>query len=211
MSQLMVLTMLLFFGLTVPVAVSIGLASMLGVGWDGRMPWMVIAQQLYAALDKYPLVAVPFFILAGNLMEASGISDRMVEFAKSVVGRMQGGLAVSCVLTCMIFAAVAGSSVATTFAVGAILIPAMVKHGYPRPFAASLQASAAELGVIVPPSIPMILFAVSTDTSVGELFIAGIGPGILVAGGLMVYVWWYARRHDYGKQDGLDRIALWPA
>src|SRR5690625_5755954 len=117
MSQLMVLTMLLFFGLTVPVAVAIGLASMLGVGLDARMPWVVIAQQLYASLDKYPLMAVPFFILAGNLMESGGISDRMIEFAKSVVGGIQGGLACACVLTCMIFAAVAGSSVATTFAV----------------------------------------------------------------------------------------------
>src|SRR5690554_4920456 len=211
MPQLMVVSMLLFFTLSVPVAVSIGLASMVGVAYDGQMTWLVVAQQIYASLDKYPLVAVPFFILAGNLMEAGGISERMVDFAKSVVGGMQGGLAVTCVLTCMIFAAVAGSSVATTFAVGAILIPAMVKHGYPRPFAASLQASAAELGVIIPPSIPMILFAVSTDTSVGELFIAGIGPGLLIAGALMVYVWLYARRHGYGKQDGADRLPLWPA
>jgi len=211
MSQLMVVSMLMFFVLTVPVAVSIGLASMLGVGWDGHMTWLVIAQQLYAALDKYPLMAVPFFILAGNLMEAGGISERMVEFAKSVVGGMQGGLACSCVLTCMIFAAVAGSSVATTFAVGAILIPAMVKHGYPAPFAASLQASAAELGVIIPPSIPMILYAVSTDTSVGEVFIAGIGPGLLIVVGLMGYVWLYARRHGLGTRDGEGRLPLWTA
>src|SRR5690606_19278016 len=135
----------------------------------------------------------------------------MVDFAKSVVGGMQGGLACSCVLTCMIFAAVAGSSVATTFAVGAILIPAMVKHGYPKPFAASLQASAAELGVIIPPSIPMILFAVATDTSVGELFIAGVGPGILISVALMLYVWLYARVNGYGKNDGDGRLALWPA
>ncbi|KAA0891147.1 TRAP transporter large permease [Pusillimonas sp. ANT_WB101] len=211
MPQLMVVSMLLFFGLSVPVAVSIGLSSMLGVGFDGQMTWLVIAQQIYASLDKYPLVAVPFFILAGNLMEAGGISERMVDFAKSLVGGMQGGLACACVLTCMIFAAVAGSSVATTFAVGAILIPAMVKVGYPKPFAASLQASAAELGVIIPPSIPMILFAVSTDTSVGELFIAGIGPGILIGLSLMFYVWFYARRHGYGKNDGVGRLALWPA
>lgn len=210
MSQLMVVSMLLFFVLSVPVAVAIGLASMLGVAYDG-MTWLVVAQQIYASLDKYPLVAVPFFILAGNLMEAGGISERMVDFAKSVVGGLQGGLACTCVLTCMIFAAVAGSSVATTFAVGAILIPAMVKHGYPRPFAASLQASAAELGVIIPPSIPMILFAVATDTSVGELFIAGIGPGILISSALMFYVWFYARRHGYGKKDGDGRLALWPA
>lgn len=211
MTQLMVVSMLVFFALSVPVAVSIGLGSMLGVAYDGNTTWLVVAQQIYASLDKYPLVAVPFFILAGNLMEAGGISERMVDFAKSVVGGMQGGLACSCVLTCMIFAAVAGSSVATTFAVGAILIPAMVKHGYPKPFAASLQASAAELGVIIPPSIPMILFAVSTDTSVGELFIAGIGPGLLIGGALMLYVWFYARRHGYGKNDGAGRLALWPA
>jgi tripartite ATP-independent transporter DctM subunit len=135
----------------------------------------------------------------------------MVEFAKSVVGGVQGGLACSCVLTCMIFAAVAGSSVATTFAVGAILIPAMVKHGYPAPCAASLQACAAELGVIIPPSIPMILYAVSTDTSVGEVFIAGIGPGLLIVFGLMAYVWLYARRNGLGKRDGDGRLPVWTA
>ncbi|OZI27672.1 C4-dicarboxylate ABC transporter permease [Bordetella genomosp. 7] len=210
MSQLMILTMLIFFGLSVPVAIAIGLASLTGVSLAG-LPWLVVAQQLYAALDKYPLVAVPFFILAGNLMEAGGISDRMVEFAKSVVGGVQGGLACTCVLTCMIFAAVAGSSVATTFAVGAILIPAMIRHGYPVPFAASLQASAAELGVVIPPSIPMILFAVSTDTSTGELFIAGVVPGILIGGALMLYVWLYAKRHGLGKLDGEGRLPLWPA
>ncbi|MBH0309824.1 TRAP transporter large permease [Alcaligenes faecalis] len=208
MPQIMLVSMLLFFVLTVPVAIAVGLANMAGVAWEGRMTFLVIAQQLYAALDKYPLVAVPFFILAGNLMESGGMSNRMVEFAKSLVGGVQGGLACSCVLTCMIFAAVAGSSVATTFAVGAILIPAMVRHGYPAPFAASLQASAAELGVIIPPSIPMILFAVSTDTSVGELFVAGIGPGLLIGGALMIYVWLYARRHGLGLQDGVGRLSV---
>ncbi|AWI77883.1 MAG: C4-dicarboxylate ABC transporter permease [Betaproteobacteria bacterium HGW-Betaproteobacteria-13] len=210
MSQLMIVSMLVFFGLTVPIAVSIGLGAMAGVS-AANLPSLVVAQQLYAALDKYPLVAIPFFILAGNLMEAGGISERMVEFAKSLVGGVQGGLAMACVVTCMIFAAVAGSSVATTFAVGAILIPAMVRHGYPAPFAASLQATAAELGVIIPPSIPMILFAVSTDTSTGELFIAGVVPGILIAGALMAYVWLYARRNGLGLEDGEGRLALWPA
>lgn len=209
MSQLMIVSMLVFFGMAVPVAVSIGLSSMLGVSLSGNLTWLVIAQQLFAALDKYPLVAVPFFILAGNLMQAGGISERMVEFAKSLVGGMQGGLACACVITCMIFSAVAGSSVATTFAVGAILIPAMARHGYPTSFAASLQASAAELGVIIPPSIPLILFAVSTDTSTGELFIAGIGPGLLIGLALMLYVWLYARRHGLGKQDGEGRMPLW--
>jgi len=210
MSQLMIVTMLIFFGLSVPVAVSIGLASLGGVAVAG-LPSLVVAQQLFAALDKYPLVAIPFFILAGNLMEAGGISERMVDFAKSLVGGIQGGLACTCVLTCMIFAAVAGSSVATTFAVGAILIPAMIRHGYPAPFAASLQASAAELGVIIPPSIPMILFAVSTDTSTGELFIAGVVPGILIGIALMFYVWFYARRNNLGLRDGEGRLPVWQA
>ena len=208
MPQVMIVSMMVFFALSLPVAVAIGLSSLLGVAVSGNLTWLVVAQQIYAALDKYPLVAVPFFILAGNLMEAGGISERMVEFAKSVVGGVQGGLACSCVLTCMIFAAVAGSSVATTFAVGAILIPAMVRHGYPAPFAASLQASAAELGVVIPPSIPMILFAVSTDTSTGELFVAGIGPGILIGLALMAYVWLYARRTGVGKRDGEGRQPL---
>ncbi|MDQ8033368.1 MAG: TRAP transporter large permease [Bordetella sp.] len=210
MSQLMIVTMLIFFGLSVPVAVSIGLASLGGVAVAG-LPSLVVAQQLFAALDKYPLVAIPFFILAGNLMEAGGISERMVDFAKSLVGGIQGGLACTCVLTCMIFAAVAGSSVATTFAVGAILIPAMIRHGYPAPFAASLQAAAAELGVIIPPSIPMILFAVSTDTSTGELFIAGVVPGILIGIALMFYVWFYARRNNLGLRDGEGRLPVWQA
>lgn len=211
MSQLMIVSMVVFFALSLPVAVAIGLAAMTGVSLTGGLTWLVVAQQLFAALDKYPLMAIPFFILAGNLMEAGGISARMVDFAKSLVGGVQGGLACTCVLTCMIFAAVAGSSVATTFAVGAILIPAMVRHGYPKPFAASLQASAAELGVIIPPSIPMILFAVSTDTSTGELFIAGIGPGLLIGLALMLYVWFYARRHGLGKNDGDGRLGVWAA
>ena len=207
MSQIMILSMLVCFALTIPVAVSIGLASLFGVYVAG-INWLVIAQQIFASLDKYPLVAIPFFILAGNLMEAGGISERMVNFAKSLVGSVQGGLAMACIITCMIFAAVAGSSVATTFAVGAILIPAMVRHGYPKPFSASLQATAAELGVIIPPSIPMILFAVSTDTSVGELFIGGILPGTLIGVALMLYVWIYAKRHGYGKQDGDGRLPI---
>ncbi|KKW68281.1 C4-dicarboxylate ABC transporter permease [Lampropedia cohaerens] len=210
MAQLMIVTMVIFFALSLPVAVAIGLSSVTGIAYAG-INWLVMPQQIFAALDKFPLMAIPFFILAGNLMEAGGISQRMVNFAKSLVGGVQGGLAITCVLTCLIFASVAGSSVATTFAVGAILIPAMVRHGYPAPFAASLQATSAELGVIIPPSVPMILFAVSTETSTGEMFIAGVVPGLMIAGVLMLYVWLYAKRTGMGKQDGADRMAVWPA
>src|SRR5690606_12117223 len=132
--------------------------------------------RIFASLDSFPLLAVPLFILSGNLMAAAGISERLVELAKSMVGGIQGGLACTCVVTCMIFASVSGSSVATTFAIGVILIPAMVKHGYPVGTAAAIQASSAELGVLIPPSIPLILYGVATETSIGQLFLAGIGP-----------------------------------
>jgi len=114
----------------------------------------------------------------------------------------------TCVLTCMIFAAVSGSSVATTFAIGAILIPALIKHGYPRPYAASLQATSAELGVVIPPSIPMILYGVSAEVSIGELFIAGFGPGLLISGALMLFVWVYCKFKGWGKNDGDGRLSV---
>jgi tripartite ATP-independent transporter DctM subunit len=114
----------------------------------------------------------------------------------------------TCVLTCMIFAAVSGSSVATTFAIGAILIPALIKHGYPRPWAAALQASSAELGVVIPPSIPMILYGVAAEVSIGELFIAGLGPGLLIGGALMLFVYLYCRWKGWGRRDGDDRLPV---
>jgi C4-dicarboxylate transporter, DctM subunit len=201
MSTSILITMLVLFALSVPIAISIGLASVVGIAGFTNLPLLLVAQQLFVSLDRYPLAAIPFFILAGNLMEVGGISTRLVDFAKSIVGGIQGGLACTCVLTCMIFAAVSGSSVATTFAIGAILIPAMVRHGYPAPFAAALQATSAELGVIIPPSIPMILYAVSAEVSIGELFIAGIGPGILIAAALTLFVYVWCRIKGLGRND----------
>ena len=179
MSLTMLFTMIVCFALSISIAVSIGISSLVGLAYtDSNM--LISVKEIFNALNKFPLAAIPFFILAGNLMECGGISERLVNFAKSLVGGIQGGLAATCVLTCMIFAAVSGSSVATTFAIGAILIPALIKHGYPTPYAAALQATSAELGVIIPPSIPMILFGVSAEVSIGELFIAGVGPGLLI-------------------------------
>ncbi len=201
----MLVTMCLCFALSIPVAVSIGLAAMLGT-WQSNAIMLLAVKEMFTAIDKFPLAAIPFFILAGNLMEAGGISRRLVEFAKSIVGGVQGGLAATCVLTCMIFAAVSGSGVATTFAIGAILIPALVKHGYPANYAAALQATAAELGVVIPPSIPMIIFGVSAEVSIGELFIAGFGPGLLIGGALMVFAIVYARVKGYGTRDHEGRL-----
>jgi tripartite ATP-independent transporter DctM subunit len=207
MSIAMLVTMCLGFALSISVAVSIGLAALLGT-WLSNVNMLLSVKEIYTALNKFPLAAIPFFILAGNIMEAGGISRRLVDFAKSVVGGIQGGLSATCVLTCMIFAAVSGSSVATTFAIGSILIPALVKHGYPNTYAAALQATSAELGVIIPPSIPMIIFGVSAEVSIGELFIAGIGPGILISGALMAFVLLNAWYFGYGKQDREGRLPL---
>jgi tripartite ATP-independent transporter DctM subunit len=207
MSLVMLITMVLCFALTISVAVSIGLASIVGIQVNNAN-MLISVKEMFNAINKFPLAAIPFFILAGNIMETGGISRRLVDFAKSIVGGVQGGLPMTCVLTCMIFAAVSGSSVATTFAVGTILIPALIKHGYPTPWAASLQATSAELGVIIPPSIPMILYGVSAEVSIGEMFIAGFGPGLLIGLALMLFVWVYCRIKGWGKNDGDGRLGF---
>ena len=205
MSTTMLITMLVCFAFSVSVAVSIGLAASIGLIITDPGLLILVPKEMFSALDKFPLAAIPFFILAGNLMETGGISQRLVDFARSIVGGIQGGLPMTCVLTCMIFAAVSGSSVATTFAIGAILIPALIRQGYPVSYAAALQATSAELGVVIPPSIPMILFGVAAEVSIGELFIAGVLPGIFIGGSLMLFVHVYCRIKGWGKNDGVDR------
>ena len=205
MNAALALSLIFLFTISVPVAIAIALASIFGITFFSNLPLLVVPQKMFTGLDSFPLMAVPFFILAGNLMTKGGISHRLVDFAKSLVGGMQGGLGSTAVLACMIFAAISGSSVATTFAIGSILIPAMVRHGYPVNMAASIQASSAELGVIIPPSVPLILFAVSTETSITQLFIAGLGPGLLVSAALVIMVQIWCRTQGYGKNDGDDR------
>ncbi len=208
MSLTLLITMLLGFAFSISIAVSIGGSAILGLSIFDSGKLILVPKEMFTAIDKFPLAAIPFFILAGNLMETGGISRRLVNFAKSLVGGVQGGLPMTCVLTCMIFAAVSGSSVATTFAIGSILIPALVKHGYPTSYAAALQATSAELGVIIPPSIPMILFGVAAEVSIGELFIAGVVPGLLIGGVLMVFVHIYCRFKGWGKNDGDGRLSV---
>ncbi len=208
MSLTLLITMLLGFAFSISIAVSIGGSAILGLAFFDSSKLVLVPKEMFSALDKFPLAAIPFFILAGNLMETGGISRRLVNFAKSLVGGVQGGLPMTCVLTCMIFAAVSGSSVATTFAIGSILIPALVKHGYPVGYAASLQATSAELGVIIPPSIPLILFGVAAEVSIGELFIAGVVPGLLIGAALMLFVHLWCRFKGLGKKDGDGRLSV---
>ena len=186
MTGAMMTAMLVLFAISVPIAIALCLASMVGLFGFTSLPAIILPQQIFIALDKFPLAAIPFFILAGNLMEVGGMSRRLVEFARAFVGPLQGGLAATCVLTCMMFSAISGSSIATMFAVGTVLIPAMRHYGYPVGFTAALMAVSAELGVIIPPSIPMILYGVATQTSIPALFLAGVLPGLLIAGALLV-------------------------
>lgn len=193
-------SMLIFFTFAVPIAITLGLVSAMTMYGSG-IPLQAMIQRMFAALDSFPLTAIPFFILAGALMEVSGISTRLVNFAQSLVGRVTGGLGLVAVLSAMFFAAISGSSAATTAAIGGILIPAMSARGYPRPFATSVQASSGELGVIIPPSIPMIIFALTAGVpvSIGDLFLGGVLPGFLVAGFLMVTVYLVSKKNGYGK------------
>ncbi|WP_067337628.1 TRAP transporter large permease [Stappia indica] len=211
MNAALAFSLLILFAAAVPIGVSLVLASAFGIQFFSTVPLLLAVQRIFASLDSFPLLAVPLFILSGNLMAAAGISERLVELAKSMVGGIQGGLACTCVVTCMIFASVSGSSVATTFAIGVILIPAMVRHGYPVGTAAAIQASSAELGVLIPPSIPLILYGVATETSIGQLFLAGIGPGILVASALFIYLIILCRVKGYGKMDGEGRKPFFEA
>lgn len=201
----MIVLMMALMVLAVPVAVAIGLAGLVGAVSFTNLPLIVVPQQAFIALDKFPLAAIPFFILAGNIMAAGGISSRLVDLVDSLMRDVRGGLPMSCVIVCMIFAAVSGSSVATTFAIGAILIPAMVRQGYPVGFAAALQATSAELGVLIPPSIPMILFGVAASAPVGDLFIAGLGPGLLIALALLIYIAVWTRVTGHTVSDTLPR------
>lgn len=201
MAGILFSSLLILFALGVPVAFSMGLASIFAM-MDSGISLQVVIQRVFSSLDSFPLMAIPFFILAGNIMEYSGISQRLINLANSIVGRMTGGLGMVTVLTAMFFASISGSSAATTAAIGSILIPAMVKRGFPKPFSTSVQAVSGELGVIIPPSIPMIIFALSAGTaiSIGELFLAGIGPGLLISLSLMLVIYLVSKRNGYGQQ-----------
>ncbi len=201
--------LLSFITLSVPIAVSIIIACAIGLFFFSNLPLILIPQRMFIGLDSFPLMAVPLFILAGNIMGQGGVSKRLVKFAKSLVGNIQGGLAMACVITSMIFAAVSGSSVATTYAVGSILLPAMIMHGYPKQVATAIQASSANLGIVIPPSVPLIMYGVSTNTSIGKLFLGAIGPGLLMGAALIIMVIIWCWVCGYGKNDSVGRENFW--
>jgi C4-dicarboxylate transporter DctM subunit len=186
---------LLFVG--APIAVAIAGSTTVAIGTSGIFGLEVVPQQMFIALNSFPLMAIPFFILAGHLMQVGGISERLIDFGSALIGHLTGGLAMAAVLTSMFFAAISGSGAATVAAIGSILIPAMLAHGYGRGFTAANQAVSGALGVIIPPSIPLILFAVAANESAGDMFLAGILPGIIVTMSLLLMAYFYSRKRGY--------------
>ncbi len=205
MIPLLFISLFIFFALSVPIAVSLGLATTLVV-WQGEIfSLQVIAQQIFNSMNSFPLMAIPFFILAGYLMQSGGISERLINFASALVGHITGGLAMVAIVTSMFFAAISGSGAATTAAIGAILIPAMIAKGYDARYASANQAVSGALGVIIPPSIPLILYGIAAQVSVGDMFIAGIIPGVFVTSTLLIAAYIVAKRKGY---VGIEKVSF---
>ena len=189
---LFVLLMVLM-ALGMPVAVALGLSSLLTILFFAQDSLASLSLKLYETSEHYTLLAIPFFILGGAFMTTGGVAKRMIRFANACIGHLRGGLAMASVMACMLFAAVSGSSPATVVAVGSIVIAGMVKAGYPQPFAAGVICNAGTLGILIPPSIVMVVYGAATETSVGKLFMAGVIPGIMLGLMLMVAIYLRAR------------------
>jgi C4-dicarboxylate transporter, DctM subunit len=181
-----------FMALGMPIAISLGLSSLATILFFSQDSLASMSIKLFETSEAYTLLAIPFFVLAGNLMSTGGVARRMVTFAIAAVGHLRGGLAIASILACMLFAAVSGSSPATVVAIGSIVIAGMVKNGYTKEFAAGVICNAGTMGILIPPSIVMVVYAAVTEVSVGRLFMAGVVPGILLGGMLMAAVWWRA-------------------
>lgn len=211
MGVVLFVSLIILFALGVPIAISMGLASAIALMWDGGTPLTVLVQRSFTSIDSFPIMSIPFFVLAGVLMEYGGISKRLVAFANALTGHFSGGLAIVTVVTSMFFAAISGSSAATTAALGSILIPAMISRGYHKNFTGAVQSVSGELGVIIPPSIPLILYGVATETSIGDLFMAGFIPGLLIGLSLITTVFIIAKRRGYKKETRKSGKELWVA
>ena len=200
------MTALIIFGLLavlmltgMPISISLGLTVLTFLFTMTTVPIEAVALKLFTGIEKFEIMAIPFFILAGNFLTHGGVARRMINFATSLVGHMHGGLALGGVLACALFAAVSGSSPATVVAIGSIMLPAMVKQGYPMKFGVGVIGTSGGLGILIPPSIVMVIYAVSTNSSIGKLFIAGVIPGLLLALLLLTVTWIVAKKRNYPR------------
>ncbi len=201
MNALVIFSLLAVLMLTgMPISISLGLTVLTFLFTMTQVPLESVALKLFTGIEKFEIMAIPFFILAGNFLTHGGVAKRMINFATSMVGHWYGGLGLAGVLACALFAAVSGSSPATVVAIGSILLPAMVKAGFPNKFGAGVISTSGALGILIPPSIVMVMYSVATNTSVGALFMAGVIPGLALAATLGGVTWYRARKFDYPRQ-----------
>lgn len=210
------ITLVICLLMRVPIGISLGLSAMAAIAQSDIVSFRYLAQSMTTSLDSFPLMAVPFFILAGELMGTGGISRRLLGTANAFVGNLTGGMALVTVLGCMFFAAISGSAPATVAAIGGIVVPEMLRQGYDRSFICGLIATAGAIGVIIPPSIPMVIYAVAVNKSISDMFIAGIFPGLFIGSMLMAWAYIYSKKKNYRCMDESkpmkDRFAvLWEA
>ena len=192
-----ILTALMLTGM--PISIALGLTVLTFLFTLTQVPLEAVALKLFTGIEKFEIMAIPFFILAGNFLTHGGVAKRMIRFASDMVGHFYGGLGLAGVVACALFAAVSGSSPATVVAIGSILLPAMVKAGFPNRFGAGIITTSGALAILIPPSIVMVMYSVSTNTSVGALFMAGVVPGIMLATMLGLTTWYLARKNDYPR------------
>jgi C4-dicarboxylate transporter DctM subunit len=208
-TAILFVTLFVLMGLGMPVAISLGLSSLLTIMLVGTDSLASLTIKIFETSEHYTLLSIPFFVLAGALMSTGGVAKRMVAFAVAAVGHMRGGLAIASVMACTLFAAVSGSSPATVVAVGSIVIAGMVKSGYPKEFGAGVICNAGTLGILIPPSIVMVVYAAVTEVSVGRMFMAGVIPGLLLAFLLALAVWWRAGKLTLTKTQRASGSEIW--
>ena len=200
MNSAIIFVLLIVLMLTgMPISISLGLTVLTFLFTMTDVPVQSVALKLFTGIEKFEIMAIPFFILAGNFLTHGGVARRMIRFATSMIGHWHGGLGLAGVMACALFAAVSGSSPATVVAIGSVILPAMVKQGFPNKFGAGILTTSGSLGILIPPSIAMVMFSVSTNVSVGAMFIAGIVPGIALAIALGTTTWYIARKNDYPR------------
>ncbi|TXT38417.1 MAG: C4-dicarboxylate transporter DctM subunit [Comamonadaceae bacterium] len=192
-----------------PISISLGLTVLTFLFGFTEVPLESVALKLFTGIEKFEIMAIPFFILAGNFLTHGGVARRMINFASSMVGHWYGGLGLAGVLGCALFAAVSGSSPATVVAIGSILLPAMTKAGFPKSFGAGVITTSGALGILIPPSIVMVMYSVATNTSVGALFMAGVIPGLLLAATLGGVTWYRARKFNYPRLEKATWAQRW--
>jgi C4-dicarboxylate transporter DctM subunit len=205
----LILSLIVLFAINTPIAIAIGAASVVAILVQGDFSLMMVAQRMFSGTDSFHLMAVPLFMYVGTIMEKGGISQRLIDLANALAGWLPGGLAAVTILSAMFFAGISGSAAADAAAVGAVLIPAMKRSGYEPDFAAAVQASGGSLGVIIPPSIPMIIFGFLTGASIGQLFAAGIIPGILIAVSLIAVSSVISWKKGYAPENHFSLTLVW--